>query len=176
MEKNRKTTVAPYVGAWIETFEHLHNYLPSEVAPYVGAWIETCLIKLLSYPTNSRTLCGCVDWNLKVARTACWPSVAPYVGAWIETNRSTKRLLLATVAPYVGAWIETLVKSRSCVGGYRRTLCGCVDWNTLLDEHGCPMIESHPMWVRGLKQFFVLTVQSYKPKPRIIVLASNIPI
>ena len=83
MEKNRKTTVAPYVGAWSETFEHLHNYLPSEVAPYVGAWIET--------------------------------------------NRSTKRLLLATVAPYVGAWIETLVKSRSCVGGYRRTLCGCVD-------------------------------------------------
>ena len=36
--------------------------------------------------------------------------------------------------------------------------------------------KSHPMWVRGLKQFFVLTVQSYKLKPRIIVLASNIPI
>ena len=35
---------------------------------------------------------------------------------------------------------------------------------------------SHPMWVRGLKQFFVLTVQSYKPKLWIIVLASNIPI
>ena len=35
---------------------------------------------------------------------------------------------------------------------------------------------SHPMWVRGLKQFFVLTVQSYKAKLWIIVLASNIPI
>ena len=57
------------------------------------------------------------------------------------------------VAPYVGAWIETSAH-----------LHNRMPW------------KSHPMWVRGLKQFFVLTVQSYKPKPRIIVLASNIPI
>ena len=58
------------------------------------------------------------------------------------------------VAPYVGAWIET---------------------NLDIDHvHG--YIPSHPMWVRGLKQFFVLTVQSYKAKLWIIVLASNIPI
>ena len=35
--------VAPYVGAWIETF--LQNSLVNaqRVAPYVGAWIETFL-------------------------------------------------------------------------------------------------------------------------------------
>ncbi len=33
--------VAPYVGAWIETF--IPQVLPciANVAPYVGAWIET---------------------------------------------------------------------------------------------------------------------------------------
>ena len=80
--------------------------------------------------------------------------VAPYVGAWIETEKYKNMLRKQCVAPYVGAWIET---------------------NLDIDHvHG--YIPSHPMWVRGLKQFFVLTVQSYKPKPRIIVLASNIPI
>ena len=79
--------------------------------------------------------------------------VAPYVGAWIETEEFMHFEPTYTVAPYVGAWIETL----SCK--QNELVCS-----------------SHPMWVRGLKQFFVLTVQSYKPKPRNIVLASNIPI
>ena len=36
-----QVTVAPYVGAWIET--DLPTFVPlnSLVAPYVGAWIET---------------------------------------------------------------------------------------------------------------------------------------
>ena len=79
--------------------------------------------------------------------------VAPYVGAWIETLHLRGGLSAPLVAPYVGAWIETSAH-----------LHNRMPW------------KSHPMWVRGLKQFFVLTVQSYKPKPRIIVLASNIPI
>ena len=33
--------VAPYVGAWIETFVSLDDSIKSDVAPYVGAWIET---------------------------------------------------------------------------------------------------------------------------------------
>ena len=60
-------TVAPYVGAWIETQKSdifLHHH---QVAPYVGAWIET-----------STTEGG--------ARSC---HVAPYVGAWIETYRCT---------------------------------------------------------------------------------------
>ena len=34
-------TVAPYVGAWIETLVALVWSLLITVAPYVGAWIET---------------------------------------------------------------------------------------------------------------------------------------
>ena len=34
--------VAPYVGAWIETFMVSASDSIKMVAPYVGAWIETC--------------------------------------------------------------------------------------------------------------------------------------
>ena len=34
-------TVAPYVGAWIETIKVNTKQLVRLVAPYVGAWIET---------------------------------------------------------------------------------------------------------------------------------------
>ena len=33
--------VAPYMGAWIETFNAYKASLNVEVAPYMGAWIET---------------------------------------------------------------------------------------------------------------------------------------
>ena len=38
--------VAPYVGAWIETYKYALGSLTRQVAPYVGAWIETmkCLL------------------------------------------------------------------------------------------------------------------------------------
>ena len=34
-------TVAPYVGAWIETISEILDNKALNVAPYVGAWIET---------------------------------------------------------------------------------------------------------------------------------------
>ena len=34
-------SVAPYVGAWIETQGITAYKLSNKVAPYVGAWIET---------------------------------------------------------------------------------------------------------------------------------------
>ena len=34
-------SVAPYVGAWIETIIITYLYPANFVAPYVGAWIET---------------------------------------------------------------------------------------------------------------------------------------
>mgnify|MGYP007100800614 FL=1 len=58
--------VAPFVGAWIETycvFVDVHQIM---VAPFVGAWIET-----REEPTTP---------SIKV--------VAPFVGAWIETEDS----------------------------------------------------------------------------------------
>ena len=52
--------VAPYVGAWIETF--IPQVLPciANVAPYVGAWIETPLGAYAGKGIG-RTLRGCVD-------------------------------------------------------------------------------------------------------------------
>ena len=34
-------TVAPFVGAWIETHNARYKMIPGTVAPFVGAWIET---------------------------------------------------------------------------------------------------------------------------------------
>ena len=59
--RSARTFVAPYVGAWIETFVCLYHPLNWEVAPYVGAWIETTqpygdISAGLSHPTWVRGL------------------------------------------------------------------------------------------------------------------------
>ena len=57
--------VAPFVGAWIETWLCLNSKDLPRVAPFVGAWIET------------------EDRTGRSQRRR----VAPFVGAWIETGR-----------------------------------------------------------------------------------------
>ena len=60
-KEDTRPLVAPYVGAWIETFA-VGGWLGSlVVAPYVGAWIETALnttvkSKNMSHPTWVRGL------------------------------------------------------------------------------------------------------------------------
>ena len=54
-------SVAPYVGAWIETDSHYVAKLLQNVAPYVGAWIETQRVEkscasYMSHPTWVRGL------------------------------------------------------------------------------------------------------------------------
>ncbi len=56
-------SVAPRVGAWIETTNSFRNYASIDVAPRVGAWIETETMRPLHQ----------------------YSAVAPRVGAWIET-------------------------------------------------------------------------------------------
>ena len=120
-------TVAPHVGAWIETaFAGLGEAIAS-VAPHVGAWIETDSIKEM----------------------VVFSEVAPHVGAWIETHimfrsestrmshptwvrglklRLVVRVLpLPVVAPHVGAWIETPNSPPLYLPVRRRTPRGCVD-------------------------------------------------
>ena len=53
-------SVAPYVGAWIETGLPVEIIYVLIVAPYVGAWIET-LRTTVPATLSSRTLRGCVD-------------------------------------------------------------------------------------------------------------------
>ena len=53
------------------------------------------------------------------------------MGAWIETRYIFKKESENKVAPYMGAWIETRQIDK--------------DLNS---------VQSHPIWVRGLKQTF----------------------
>ena len=48
------------MGAWIETFAFWLADALTVVAPYVGAWIETFYLEYVKY-YPSRTLRGCVD-------------------------------------------------------------------------------------------------------------------
>ena len=72
-----KETVAPYVGAWIETKLNNSKSPTATVAPYVGAWIETRVstrktLSVWSHPTwvrglklsstlNAQSLGGCTQ-------------------------------------------------------------------------------------------------------------------
>ena len=121
--------VAPRVGAWIETKFHPVGVCINLVAPRVGAWIETCAPGMLlpistSHPEWVRGLKHKgEEYRYEVLK------VAPRVGAWIETDNGAAITVDTLVAPRVGAWIETRI-------------------NCLLSL----AIESHPEWVRGLKQ------------------------
>ena len=82
--------VAPYVGAWIETYYLRHENIFICVAPHVGAWIETFMsypnyFAGLSRPTWARGLKP-VDGPSRIHAH----SVAPHAGAWIETIRTTR--------------------------------------------------------------------------------------
>ena len=101
--------VAPYAGAWIETFKWSSHWRLGQVAPYAGAWIETTqgakeAWEAPSPPTRGR--------GLKLQGTLGLPGlylVAPYAGAWIETLMRIRSAETVYVAPYAGAWIETKV-------------------------------------------------------------------
>ena len=115
------------MGAWIETIKDVVCQMGCVVAPYVGAWIETYkLLKMLGYGLSHPM------WvrGLKLTMPLKWQpnlNVAPYVGAWIETYFEGKPNFRSNVAPYVGAWIETDVVFLDSDVSLCRTLCGCVD-------------------------------------------------
>ena len=73
--------VAPYVGAWIETFHCLKPEFFDGVAPYVGAWIETldediasAIVK--SHPTWVR--------GLKLLLRCTWHVVVESHPTWVR--------------------------------------------------------------------------------------------
>ena len=72
-------TVAPRVGAWIETACTKTESISRAVAPRVGAWIET-------------------DRNLEALNLSM---VAPRVGAWIETASRINNAIIRLSLP---AW------------------------------------------------------------------------
>ena len=122
-------SVAPYVGAWIETIKLHYMDVIISVAPYVGAWIETrrnnsrSERNAESHPTWVRGLKPpCSYGRIRP------PFVAPYVGAWIETAPSPANSASTMSHP---TWVRGLKLLPKVI---------------LL-----MMIPSHPTWVRGLK-------------------------
>ena len=100
--------VAPYVGAWIETYLYLYHHQRDFVAPYVGAWIETAMTscntsKSLSHPMWVRGLKLSLRLML-LLKVLSHPM-------WVRgLKHNTKNFLKSQyVAPYVGAWIETII-------------------------------------------------------------------
>ena len=76
--------------------------------------------------------------------------VAPRVGAWIETPASPDDLKLSDVAPRVGAWIETHSQTAHATQTGVAPRVGA--WIETLDNAlKVISVESHPVWVRGLK-------------------------
>ena len=53
--------VAPFMGAWIETFCMHAEENELNVAPFMGAWIETKLNNEFAAQSKSRSLHGSVD-------------------------------------------------------------------------------------------------------------------
>ena len=142
--------VAPFTGAWIETFLKQEKYATTDVAPFTGAWIETAAAaaqlcaSTVSHPSRVRGLklqfaigLGCCSTShpsrvrgLKLALPQFFYEiivVAPFTGAWIETFRSTQRSKTPQVAPFTGAWIETTWMLAVDIAVKCRTLHGCVD-------------------------------------------------
>ena len=96
------------MGAWIEMSivnDIMMDYYPSHplwvrglkflwcqkfpnicfVAPFMGAWIEMMATWYFYEKPVSRTLYGCVDWNIhNVEKLREKPLVASFMGAWIE--------------------------------------------------------------------------------------------
>ena len=76
--------------------------------------------------------------------------VAPRVGAWIETLLHTRGNAAANVAPRVGAWIETVSLSVCLFVCLVAPRVGA--WiETMLLIRRLIILQSHPVWVRGLK-------------------------
>ena len=102
------------------------HYQIITVAPLVGAWIETQVgsgssASLGSHPSWVRGLKLFVGFIISL-RVQSHPS---WVRGLKQTSTTTHRH--RCVAPLVGAWIETSGGGASLVAGVRRTPRGCVD-------------------------------------------------
>jgi len=105
---HRAVRVAPFAGAWIETYPPTKQTTRSRVAPFAGAWIETLMRSLGMDTSSRRSLRGSVDRNMDFIAPATLQH-----GSLPSRERGSKRLsfclrvVIPRVAPFAGAWIET---------------------------------------------------------------------
>ena len=124
-----KYTVAPRVGAWIETY---HSGAPpnrSGVAPRVGAWIETHRHRLQWEPHQSRPV-----WarGLKYLQLVALLAETASRPVWARGLKSFKRCSNPCVLTSRPVWARGL---KLCITAYV-SIVGL----------------SRPVWARGLKQ------------------------
>ena len=99
--------VAPYVGAWIETFARMAKISGSDkVAPYVGAWIETWQPQM---PSRSNLF-------------QSYPT-------WVRGLKHQNLELFDTICKSHPTWVRGLKLNIACANteSTSRTLRGCVD-------------------------------------------------
>ena len=99
------------------------------VAPFAGAWIETFGSPDPDCGAAGRSLRGSVDRNFFKRGELLLCRVAPLAGAWIETSWRTWCQNPTQVAPFAGAWIETSDSLPYMVERSSRSLRGSVDRN-----------------------------------------------
>ena len=99
------------------------------VAPYVGAWIETLKAGSSILAKESRTLRGCVDWNLWCLSNMCALQCRTLRGCvdWNAESWCYKKLLTSRTLRGCVDWNSNLALTVSAP--LSRTLRGCVDWN-----------------------------------------------
>ena len=151
-------------------FSQIHN-----VAPFMGAWIEIIDKDPIKGGGSSRTLYGCVDWNVVSWIIYVWNYFSRTLYGCVDWNFFKQNIISVIfwshplwvrglkyhiypadeypelVAPFMGAWIEIPEEYTTISDLTRRTLYGCVDWNSRRIYDYQRLNSSHPLWVRGLK-------------------------
>ena len=130
------------------------------VAPYVGAWIETYQAHLSKTGFDGRTLCGCVDWNWGYGKEDHVHRLSHPM--WVRGLKLNLLNLIKHILQSHPMWVRGL-KRESCVEWIGAETLSHPMWvrglKLSLEIHSFLILLSHPMWVRGLKplQFIELS-------------------
>ena len=149
----------------------------------MSAWIEIVKSAAKVCLSKCRTLCECVDWNIRQAHVNHWlfmshslwvrglklVNTCNYIVWTVSHSLWVRGLKLHfirsfriknNVALFVSAWIEIEKERWEINKPAGRTLCECVDWNELKECKKNSSITSHSLWVRGLKCTAMSTIAS----------------
>ena len=88
----RKYTVVPFAGTWIEIAINKFCFSFGNVVPFAGTWIEISFL----------------------FGVGPFQSVVPFAGTWIEIAEACETLCLAAVVPFAGTWIEIAFQEVNC--------------------------------------------------------------
>ena len=108
------------------------------VAPHVGAWIETLRSCESVCQIVGRTSCRCVDWNnfAAVTRVAAFCRTSCRCVDWNHQLFIILILTLRRTSCRCVDWNYIIVRTINCIEG--RTSCRCVDWNLTLIRGSAP--------------------------------------